>query len=160
MQQINIKQFIPAVILLALIFIPAAGCDQGEPGFYTTRVPILFKDLKNVESLHLELEFDDRIITPVAVEKANGVPGIFTYGFESTSNVVIGIARAHMNGSGTLAYISFKVNASTVLPTDLVLSNVIAVNAETKKKIDVDWINGSINVEEKTFTAPEIVPLQ
>jgi hypothetical protein len=148
------RLLIPALLAI-LVAVPAAGCEEPGIHYYNARVPIVYKDLENIGSLHIELEFDDRLVMPQGVQEA-GRGGMFTYGMESTSKMVIGIARVSLNGSGTLAYVTFKVNGDAQLPTDLVLSNVSATDALTGKKVDVTWAPGSINPVDKTVISPEV----
>jgi len=148
-----------AAVLALTIILPFSGCSEQDPDYYTVKIPILFKDLHNIGSLHMELEYDERLLTALNVQEAGGIGGIFTYGMESASNLFIGLARVSLNGSGTVAYVNFKVYAAAELPTDLVLANVIATDAATNRKVDVTWAPGSINPGDRTYVAPEIMPL-
>jgi hypothetical protein len=152
-----IKQ-LAAILPAALVLLAAAGCSAGETPYFTVKVPINYQGLSGMSSLHLEINFDERLMTVESAEKAGGIEGIFTYGMQSNSSVILGIAGMAVKGSGTFAYINFKVRAVTTSPNDMVISNVTARDLEGNK-IDVQWSDGSINPVDHTFVAPVIKPL-
>jgi len=149
------------LILSVLIIMPLFGCAETDQQIYTTTVPVTIEGAENIGMLHVELLYDDRIVTPVSLAKGNIVgDGLFSYGIDTASLIVIGIADGSINGDGTIAEIKFKVNGATVLPTDLVLNNIIGRDASTNIKKDLDFINGSIDPQKRTSVPPAIVSLK
>ncbi len=157
--QIPLMFLLVIVVLAAPAAVVIAGCSADpEIHYFNAKVPVNYKDLKNIGSLHIEVEFDDRLLTPLSAEKAAGAGGVFSYGKESSARLVIGVAGLSLNGSGTIAYVTFKVNDDAELPADIVLSNVIATDT-ANKKVDVIWSPGSINPSDHKVSPPQIVPL-
>jgi hypothetical protein len=152
-----IKQ-IAAIIPAVLVLLAIAGCSVGETPYFTVKVPINYQGLSGISSLHLEMDFDDRLMAVESAEEADGIGGIFTYGMQSDSRVIIGIAGIAVKGSGTIAYVNFKVRGDTTFPNDVVMSNVAARDL-TGNKIDLQRSDGSINPVDHTFVSPVIKPL-
>ncbi len=120
------------------------------------------QNFENISSVHMELQYDPLLLQAVNVERgASTRESTLAYSFDTTGKVIIGIMdKQGINGSGTLAMITFQSTSDSSLPSRLMLENVIANSAETGRQISVDIMNGTFIPADRSVSKPSVISLQ
>jgi len=122
--------------------------DITGPHRQRTEVPIEVVGASNLGSLHVELNYDPAVLTPVEARSA-GLAGnaSFDSNLSTSGRVVMGLVTAQgISGSGQVAVVVFEVPGQSGATSPLTLQNVEASDANTLSLVQATVQSGTFTV--------------
>lgn len=153
--------YICNILACFLFLLLSSGCMDNSQ-CYVIRMPINVQNFENIASVHVEVDYDPLVLTPVKVEKGKMFKDSdFVYGIDKPGRLLLGaLCKEPVNGSGVFANIYFKSCASPDVYSEIALKNVVVYEADNREPIDIDLYFGMFEARSKTITAPSIFSLQ